>query len=94
MNTNCTAHRAISRVAGGLAEARDELGLSRRRLAELSGVSRSSITKLENGGRIEPRLVIQLAVVVCVLDLLSRLTLEDELAVVVTAHARKEEAHV
>ena len=58
----------LERMALAIPEARLEHDLSQRQLAAFSGVSATSIRKLERGGDIDPRLLIRLAVTVVVLD--------------------------
>jgi predicted transcriptional regulator len=60
------------RVALAIPEQRRELGLSVRRLAILSGVSRDSITKLEGGGHVHPALVVRVATALTVLELYAK----------------------
>jgi transcriptional regulator with XRE-family HTH domain len=57
------------RVALAIPEQRRGLGLSVRRLAILSGVSRDTITKLERGGHVDPALVVRVATALTVLEL-------------------------
>jgi DNA-binding XRE family transcriptional regulator len=57
------------RVALAIPEQRRELGLSVRRLARLSGVSRDTITKLERGGYVDPALTVRVATALTVLGL-------------------------
>jgi transcriptional regulator with XRE-family HTH domain len=59
----------VSRIATLIPEARLDLGLSQSELSRLSGVSRSTIAKLEDGGRVEPELVLALAAVLFLLEL-------------------------
>jgi transcriptional regulator with XRE-family HTH domain len=46
---------ATGRIALALPEARLEHGLSQRRLAPLSGVSATTIRRIERGARVDPR---------------------------------------
>jgi transcriptional regulator with XRE-family HTH domain len=53
-----------------IAEARSDLGVSQRELARLSGVSATTVRKLERGrGHVDPALVIRLASTLTVLEL-------------------------
>jgi len=60
---------AAARIELALPEQRRDLDVSLRELARLSGVSRSTITRLERGGRIEPRLLMQIAATLTLLEL-------------------------
>ena len=66
MQKRCTS---IDRIVATIAEALSEHGITQFELAELAGVGRSSIQKVERGERIEPRLVMKLATALAVLDL-------------------------
>jgi transcriptional regulator with XRE-family HTH domain len=63
-----TTHSLVGRLALAIPEQRRELGLSLSEVARLARVSRSTVTKLERGGRIDPVLVIQLGLVLTVLE--------------------------
>jgi transcriptional regulator with XRE-family HTH domain len=71
----------VFRIALGLPEARLDHGLSQLQLAALSGVSATTIQKVERGGRVDPALLIRLGEVLVVLDVYRPppLALEDEL---------------
>jgi DNA-binding XRE family transcriptional regulator len=58
----------VERVRRTLAENRRELGISQRELAAFSGVSATTIRKAENGLRVDPALVLRLAVVLAILE--------------------------
>jgi len=64
----------LERIAQAVIEGRLEHDLSQRRLAEFSGVSATSIRKLERGGPIDAALLIRLAATMVVLDAYRRQT--------------------
>jgi DNA-binding XRE family transcriptional regulator len=59
----------LRRVALAVPEQRRDLDLSQRDLAAASGVSRATIAKLERGERVDPALVIRLALAMAALEL-------------------------
>jgi transcriptional regulator with XRE-family HTH domain len=59
----------VDRIATAVGEQRPDTGISMSELSRLSGVSRSTIRKLERGGRIDPALVVRLALTLTVLEL-------------------------
>jgi len=71
----------LQRVAHAVPEARREHGLSQRQLAAFSGVSATTIRKLERGGEIDPVLLMRLAAAVVVLDAYRPPILANELPV-------------
>jgi transcriptional regulator with XRE-family HTH domain len=75
----------LQRVAHAVPEARREHGLSQRRLAAISGVSATTIRKLERGGKIDPGLLVRLGAAMVVLDAYRPPTLEAELPVLTQA---------
>jgi transcriptional regulator with XRE-family HTH domain len=58
----------IARIVAAIPEGRLDHGLSQRQLAALSGVSATTIRKLERGGRVDPALLVRLGVALVVLD--------------------------
>jgi len=68
----------VDRVAISLPEARLDHGLSRRALAELSGVPESTIRKAESGGQVDPALLVRLATALVILDLYQPQHLETD----------------
>jgi transcriptional regulator with XRE-family HTH domain len=83
-----TPHGTLQRVADAVPEARREHGLSQRQLAALSGVSRSSIAKLERGGRIAPALLVRLGTAAVVLDAYRPPHFEHDVDVLLQSAAR------
>lgn len=69
---------ATDRVAISLPEARLDHGLSQRQLAALSGVSATTIRKVERGGRVDPVLLVRLGVAFVVLDVFGLRRFDDE----------------
>jgi transcriptional regulator with XRE-family HTH domain len=63
-----TVNPTLDRIAKAVPEARQEYGLSRRQFAAMSGVSTTTIRKLERGGRIDPALLVRLATTTLALD--------------------------
>jgi transcriptional regulator with XRE-family HTH domain len=63
-----TFNPTLDRIAKAVPEARLEHGLSRRQFAAMSGVSTTTIRKLELGGRIDPALLVKLATTTVALD--------------------------
>jgi transcriptional regulator with XRE-family HTH domain len=59
----------VHRIALAIPEQRRDLGLSARALAQLSGVSRHTIGKLEAGGMIGAPLLLRLASTLTLLEL-------------------------
>jgi transcriptional regulator with XRE-family HTH domain len=59
---------ATERIAMSLPVARLDHGLSQRALAQLSGVSATTIRKLESGRRIDPALLLRIGATLVVLD--------------------------
>jgi transcriptional regulator with XRE-family HTH domain len=59
----------IERIATAVPEQRRELDLSLQELARLSGVSRSTISKLEHGKPVQPSLLMQLAATLTLVEL-------------------------
>jgi transcriptional regulator with XRE-family HTH domain len=59
----------IARIALAIGEARLEHGLSRRQLADWTGISATTIRKIERGEGVAPRLVLQAATALAVLDM-------------------------
>jgi transcriptional regulator with XRE-family HTH domain len=71
----------LQRVALAIPEKRVELGLSLSELARLADVSRSTVTKIERGGGVASRLVVQVALALLILELHELpATLDDERA--------------
>jgi transcriptional regulator with XRE-family HTH domain len=64
--------RRVEGIALGITEARLDLDLSQRELALLSGVSATTIRRLEGGGRVHPQLIIRLAAALTVFELYAR----------------------
>ena len=60
--------RPVDRIAISLSEARLEHGLSQRQLAALSGLSASTIRRIERGGRADAALLVQFGTVLVVLE--------------------------
>jgi transcriptional regulator with XRE-family HTH domain len=58
----------VARIIAAIPEGRLDHGLSQRQLAALSGVSATTIRKLERGGRINPALLVRLGTALVVLD--------------------------
>ncbi len=71
---------STDRIAIALPEARLEHGLSQRQLAHLSGVSRDTIRKVEEGGQVAPWLLLRLGAVFVILDAFAPPRFEDGLA--------------
>jgi transcriptional regulator with XRE-family HTH domain len=63
-----TVQSRLDRIALALREQRLELGVSQRRLAALSGVSRETIAKVEGGGQVSPKLLLGIAAVLTLLE--------------------------
>jgi transcriptional regulator with XRE-family HTH domain len=61
--------RLVERAALAVPEQRRDLGLSLSELARLAGVSRSTVTRVERGGRVDPALVLRVAAALTVLEL-------------------------
>jgi transcriptional regulator with XRE-family HTH domain len=59
---------ALTRIGLAIPEQRADAGLSLSELARLAGVSRSTLTKIERGRPIEPRLLLQIAAVLTLLE--------------------------
>jgi transcriptional regulator with XRE-family HTH domain len=59
----------VARIAAAVPEQRRDLDVSLRGLARLSGVSRSTITKVEKGKPVEPALLLQIAATLTLLEL-------------------------
>jgi transcriptional regulator with XRE-family HTH domain len=74
-----------SRIALAIPEARLDHGLSQRQLAALSGVSATTIRKLERGGRVAPALLIRLGAALVVLDAYRPPSFADEVAALLPA---------
>jgi transcriptional regulator with XRE-family HTH domain len=73
----------LRRIADALPEARLEHALSRRQLAALSGVSASTIRRIERGDLVDPALLVWLGTVLVVLDVFRVPRFEDDLAALV-----------
>jgi transcriptional regulator with XRE-family HTH domain len=67
----------LPRVARAVPEARLEHRISQRRLAELAGVSPTTISRLEGGKRVRPGLLVRIASAVFVLDVYRSQCSED-----------------
>ena len=67
MGLQCT-RVATERIAISLPEARLGHGLSQRALARLSGVSASTISRLESGRQVNPALLLRVGAALVVLD--------------------------
>jgi transcriptional regulator with XRE-family HTH domain len=63
-----TVQSRLDRIALALREQRLELGVSQRRLAALSGVSRETIAKAERGDQVSPKLLLGIAAVLTLLE--------------------------
>jgi DNA-binding XRE family transcriptional regulator len=61
--------RAVDRLALTVAEGRLDLDLSQRELAQLTGVSRSTIRAIEEGGRVRPEFVTRAALSLVAVEL-------------------------
>jgi transcriptional regulator with XRE-family HTH domain len=59
----------IAGIALAICEARLEHGLSQRQLADWTGISAATIRKIERGEWVKPRLVLQAAAALAVLDM-------------------------
>lgn len=59
----------VERIRLTLGDAREDLGLSKRTLAELAGVSASTIARAENGGSVSPRALVQISLTLTALEL-------------------------
>jgi transcriptional regulator with XRE-family HTH domain len=59
----------IERLKLAIQEQRRELGLSRRELARLAGVSAATIAKAERGGNVNRRLLVQIGGALTTLEL-------------------------
>ena len=79
----------IDRVASSLGEARCDHSLSQRQLARLSGVSASTVRKIERGGRVDPALLVRLGATADGADVYRAPRLEDELAVLAASGQRQ-----
>jgi transcriptional regulator with XRE-family HTH domain len=81
------AHPLIERVALTVPEQRQALGLTVTQLAELAGVARSTVSKIESGGHVRPGCLIRVAAVMDTLELRKppTPTLEDALSAEVVA---------
>jgi transcriptional regulator with XRE-family HTH domain len=59
----------LARIAVAIASAREDLGLSQSELSRLSGVSRGTIRRLEQGGPVRPELVVKAATAMTIVEL-------------------------
>ena len=68
-NNSNSVHPTLERMALAIGEHRLDLGLSLRQLEALAGVSRTTLTKIERGRRVDPRLLLQVASVLTTVEL-------------------------